>query len=267
MRIRSGFTLIELLVVIAIVAVLAGLLFPVFAQAKASAQGARCLVQMRQLGLALHMYLGDDDDTWAPGIYADDSLPTAPQRTWIGYDNANAPLAGGFYGDATEPATAVPQVGVIDAYLNNYDVRKCPSMPGRWQLAVTYNWFNPARPSGFYTSHPRAAGQEFGPGARTNVDLPDGRASSTGASDSEMQDAAGTLVLWEHDARVPLCNFLQAPDWFDSPPDVPTLREHFHFLHREAANAVFGDTHAKRVGYFQLRRPMFSMRKDIYEGR
>lgn len=61
---RRAFTLIELLVVIAIVAILAALLFPVFAQAKASAKSAQCLSNMRQLGAAHLMYANDSDDTY-----------------------------------------------------------------------------------------------------------------------------------------------------------------------------------------------------------
>jgi prepilin-type processing-associated H-X9-DG protein len=61
-----------------------------------------------------------------------------------------------------------------------------------------------------------------------------------------------------------MCNFLQQSDWFDTPPNDPFLIEHFHFLHREGANALWADSHAKRLSYFQLRRPMFSSRKDIY---
>lgn len=59
---KRGFTLIELLVVIAIIAILAAILFPVFAQAKASAKSIACLSNMKQLGLGLQMYLSDNDD-------------------------------------------------------------------------------------------------------------------------------------------------------------------------------------------------------------
>ncbi len=57
-----GFTLIELLVVIAIIAILAAILFPVFAQAKSAAQKTTCLSNMKQMGTAMTLYLGDNDD-------------------------------------------------------------------------------------------------------------------------------------------------------------------------------------------------------------
>lgn len=66
---KNGFTLIELLVVIAIIAILAAILFPVFAQAKAQAKKTACLSNMNQMGLAEIMYASDSDDTMGGNIF------------------------------------------------------------------------------------------------------------------------------------------------------------------------------------------------------
>src|SRR5581483_6168155 len=59
---RPGFTLIELLVVIAIIAILAAILFPVFAQAREKARQATCTSNLKQVGLAVMMYASDHDE-------------------------------------------------------------------------------------------------------------------------------------------------------------------------------------------------------------
>lgn len=72
---KKAFTLIELLVVIAIIAILAAILFPVFAQAKAAAKKTSTLSNAKQLGTAFNIYIGDSDDTY-PSAYPYKSAST-----------------------------------------------------------------------------------------------------------------------------------------------------------------------------------------------
>lgn len=77
---RAGFTLIELLVVIAIIAILASILFPVFARAKESAQRTACLSNMRNLGMGLHLYAQDYNDFFVPASIR--TSGNVPQAIW-----------------------------------------------------------------------------------------------------------------------------------------------------------------------------------------
>ncbi len=108
---KKAFTLIELLVVIAIIAILAAILFPVFAQAKAAAKKTACLSNERQVGTSLMLYTGDADDT-LPAVYD-------PQG---GYG-----LALGFM----DPAAGNNWASAIYPYVKNLPVFTCPASTPR----------------------------------------------------------------------------------------------------------------------------------------
>ena len=67
-RNRKGFTLIELLVVIAIIAILAAILFPVFAKARQAALKTKCIANLKQIGTAIKMYMNDNEETFPNAI-------------------------------------------------------------------------------------------------------------------------------------------------------------------------------------------------------
>lgn len=103
MRRHSAFTLIELLVVIAIIAILAAILFPVFAQAREQARSISCLSNMKQTGTATALYLQDYDETF-------------PMNLYFGYEQAPMPCV---YTAWT----------AITPYSKNTQLYTCPSNP------------------------------------------------------------------------------------------------------------------------------------------
>ncbi len=110
----SAFTLIELLVVIAIIAILAAMLLPVLGRGKLSAQRAACQNNLRQLGLATEIYLGDYADNFFFRSYVSTS---AGQQWWFGW------LASGAEGRRAFDLST----GALFPYLHGSDVRLCPS--------------------------------------------------------------------------------------------------------------------------------------------
>jgi len=91
---KSGFTLIELLVVIAIIAILAAILFPVFAQARAKARQAVCLSNLKQMGLAAMSYSQDYDETMPTGYW---NVP--PSSTYVYWFDIIMPYVSGPHAD------------------------------------------------------------------------------------------------------------------------------------------------------------------------
>ncbi|MGC8783283.1 MAG: prepilin-type N-terminal cleavage/methylation domain-containing protein [Armatimonadota bacterium] len=220
---RQAFTLIELLVVIAIIAILAAILFPVFAQAREKARSASCLSNLRQYALATLAYVQDYDETFPQSVYSMDHailVPGTGDRVFTVYD-------------ATMP------------YVKNVDIMVCPShRPGIDFVAILQSlglngsgnfryssyalnfavFQDPAVPPGLFNNDPVVSLGAIGEPANTTMFY-----------DSTYIPPGGTQV--DPICRVPTCPFC----WDNFPA---------HPRHSDGFNVNFVDGHAK---YYQRR--------------
>src|SRR6185369_14484480 len=114
-KLQRGFTLIELLVVIAIIAILAGLLLPAMAKAKAKAQSIACVNNLKQLQFAWLMYPDDHNQLLPPNQLSADPGSSSPPGCWV-------------LGNAQMDLTASNiQNGVLFRYTRSPAIYHCPS--------------------------------------------------------------------------------------------------------------------------------------------
>ncbi|MES2465257.1 MAG: DUF1559 domain-containing protein [Armatimonadota bacterium] len=143
-----AFTLIELLVVIAIIAILAAILFPVFAQAREKARQTACLSNLKQIGTGLTMYTQDYDET-LPGnqfaapnqVSGDAGLATGATATPIGFMDKDATKVGRNWGRDTQP------------YIKNTQVYNCPNSVTRSSISAGSAYAETTDPAGANASY------------------------------------------------------------------------------------------------------------------
>jgi prepilin-type N-terminal cleavage/methylation domain-containing protein/prepilin-type processing-associated H-X9-DG protein len=149
---RRGFTLIELLVVIAIIGILAAMVFPVFARARESARKAVCLSNVKNIALAIQMYLGDYNDTFPPKESNSEFIDYCKTRGGCGE----------WVWNSSNPYLRWPVV--LDEYTKNRDVWQCPSSKTNPGAA----WIVPGYPT-VYQYLMGAHDGEWGPGVGYNA--------------------------------------------------------------------------------------------------
>jgi prepilin-type N-terminal cleavage/methylation domain-containing protein/prepilin-type processing-associated H-X9-DG protein len=125
---RRGFTLIELLVVIAIIGILAAMLFPVFARARESARKIQCLSNVKNIAMAIQMYLTDYDR-----FFPKEHDPEA-RALMVDHSCGQCDSAADCFGTLMNPYLKHPVI--LDEYIKNRDVWKCPSAEYVKDLAI-----------------------------------------------------------------------------------------------------------------------------------
>ena len=208
-RCRKGFTLIELLVVIAIIAILAAILFPVFAQAREKARGISCLSNMKQIGTGTMLYVQDYDETFPMNFYMGQNGPA--------------------------PCVSVVWVNLMP-YIKNAQVYQCPSNPTAldFPTAMGVIGFPPACPATpaikFISYFPNFALIDWGD--PSNVFGPNnGRPVKSLA---QLDFPADTAVFYDSTGTL--------PDAYFSIMDEP-----IQVRHSGNINACYADSHAKVV--------------------
>jgi prepilin-type N-terminal cleavage/methylation domain-containing protein/prepilin-type processing-associated H-X9-DG protein len=222
-RSRRGFTLIELLVVIAVIAILAAILFPVFAQAREKARSAHCQSNLKQLATAIVMYSQDYDSHWVPAYY----YPAG---------QGNAALGLYWWYDLIQPYARSYDVWICPSWHASYDFGRKPlpadrPKPLRFSYAfneVAFNAIDPIQ-RGNWTSPPNAGGYTI------NV--------NTTPTDSEIENPAQLIAAVDsYDIEIWSLQMTDMPSWTDHKPDGSTRKQHGGVM-----NVVFADGHVKGV--------------------
>ncbi len=204
---RRGFTLIELLVVIAIIAILAAILFPVFAQAREKARGISCMSNVRQIGTGLSMYVQDYDETF-------------PMNLYMAFDNTGPKI--------------FPSYIALAPYVKNMQIYRCPSDPRPFNFPAAMNNIGMPQP---YPVSPPLEGVSYLP----NYALVDwGDPNNIFGSGhgrlvkrmSELEYSADTAAFFDGVGTLPDSMF----DIMDEPVQA---------RHSGGFNACFADGHAK----------------------
>jgi prepilin-type N-terminal cleavage/methylation domain-containing protein len=215
---KRGFTLIELLVVIAIIAILAAILFPVFARAKAAAKQTACLSNLRQIGTSITMYMNEYDDTFPHAVDASDKW--APD-IWDPFPEFRARIP------------YMPLMSeVLQPFLKNKEVFQCPSDTGTYVLD---NHF----PKPFLSAPSMYAMFKSSYFFRTEI-------AFKAFTQSQFQLPANVNVLFDGAGHWHVPERALQPN--DSGQDYTNLIPKYRY------NTLFGDMHVKSLHFDQLQK-------------
>lgn len=220
-----AFTLIELLVVIAIIAILAAILFPVFAQAKEAAKKTACLSNVKQIALAGTMYMADSDDYVVPG-------------------SVKADAGQGMGPDELVPGSPVRRFGntfdiLLAPYMKSVKMWECPSVAGSF-----------VKPTGAPGGKPRSYG--------INAHVSSGYAglglTPAAVSGSDIQYSADLIIISDGNKSAYYGSFTNTLGYVGTAAAACNAYEGFvtgsyeaYVRHNGSANYAMADGHAKSL--------------------
>ncbi len=231
---RRGFTLIELLVVIAIIAILAAILFPVFAQAREAARKTQCTSNMKQAATATMMYVQDFDECF-PTTYHVQTGGTPPQYRW--YDRGGTPIQNAH--------------NKVQPYVKNLQVFICPSDQNPSGKSITARYGGNDQPGTSYAYNCQFVGNGGAWGlASSNQNLWPNEPPVTTAQVLRSSDK----VMWIEQAG----HFWAADDnptgiaWFTGTNTGALIRQTAASRHHGTVIVGFCDGHAKALKAEQI---------------
>jgi prepilin-type N-terminal cleavage/methylation domain-containing protein/prepilin-type processing-associated H-X9-DG protein len=220
---RSGFTLIELLVVIAIIAILASILFPVFARARENARRASCQSNLKQIGLGIMMYVQDYDEKYPMVWYGTMATPTSiPVNPNIVQTESGMPGTEFQVGDSSNGVLGhyITWMDIIYPYVKSVQIFRCPSSTD----AEYYpDYLFSGAYGGFKSSY-------FG--------VPSGITSM-----AQIQSPSTSAMLWETGAGSGT-SYESKYGYVGYPSNIPRWPT-LHEEHLGGMNLAFGDGHVK----------------------
>jgi prepilin-type N-terminal cleavage/methylation domain-containing protein/prepilin-type processing-associated H-X9-DG protein len=208
---QTGFTLIELLVVIAIIAILAAILFPVFARARENARRTSCLSNMKQVGLALEQYKQDYDGTFP--------FSRAAGGDWYTL--------------------------YIEPYIKSDQLIRCPSSPSEWPMHYSYNYYFGYSPGDTWST-PRWGQTPDCNGVPQHIY--DGlKDSAVTEPSTSIVVTEGSLGYWYWRQTLADATIIASKGYFN--PWQPPYRSYSGVenagIHLDGVNNVYADGHAK----------------------